>query len=91
MHDMDPNISTLKKPLISMLTWLRDGAIVAGSEQRTADFRERCLEQAYMTACQDLTPALVALGVLGDDDQRLNNLIDISAMVQKAVITRASR
>ncbi len=80
--------TAIKTQLMSVLTLLRNGAIVAGDEQHTTEFRERCLEQAYMIASQDLTPALVALGILRDDDQCLNNLIDMSAMAQKAVITR---
>jgi hypothetical protein len=74
--------------IVTILTWLRNGAVVAGKDELTAEYRERCLEQAYLRMSQDLVPALAALGVLSTEDQRLGNLIDVSAMMQKKVITR---
>lgn len=75
--------------LIQVLMLLRNGATVAGCDAHTAEYRERCLEQAYLIVSQDLIPALAGLGVSPrDGDQRLSNLIDVSAMMQKMVITR---
>jgi hypothetical protein len=76
--------------LIVILTLLRNGATVAGSDRQTAEYREKCLEQAYLLMSQDLVPALAALGVVPreGEDQRLSNLTDVSAMMQKQVITR---
>lgn len=78
--------------VIRILTLLRNGATVAGSDPQTAKYREKCLEQAYLLMSQDLVPALAALGIVPQDctgdDQRLGNLIDVSAMMQKQIITR---
>ena len=74
--------------LMDILTLLRNGATVVGSERHTAEFRELCLEQAYLRASQDLTPALAALDIVPENNQHLNNLIDVSAMMQKKIITR---
>jgi hypothetical protein len=72
------------------LLWLRNGAIAAGSDPLTADYRESCMERAYVIVSQDLLPALVTLGIVPvpPHDQKLSNLADVSAMMQKKVITR---
>ena len=74
--------------LESMLTWLRNGATVAGADPVTIEFREKCIERAYVIASQDLAPALLG----GDADsvynQHLHNLMDVSSMMQKQVIQR---
>lgn len=78
--------SDIRKALESLLTWLRNGSTVVGSDQVTQEFREKCLERAYVIASQDLAPAL-----LDTDDvynQHLVNLMDVSAMMQKQVIQR---
>lgn len=75
--------------LIPILLLLRNGATVTGDDSCTATYRETCLEQSYLLMCQDLIPALAALCVLPEDDQRLSNLIDVSSMMQKKIITRS--
>ena len=78
----------MEKIIRDILTLLRNGATIAGSDPQTAEYREKCLEQAYLFTSQDLVPELVGLGILSQDDQRLSNLIDVSAMMQKKIITR---
>ena len=73
-----------------LLTWLRNGSIVSGEDADTAHYREMCLERAYVIASRDLLPLLGTMGVIQklEDDVGLGNLADISAMMQKQVITR---
>jgi hypothetical protein len=55
---------TVNRALFDILSWLRNGATVTGSDGRVTVFREQCLEQAYVIMSQDLVPALAALGLV---------------------------
>jgi hypothetical protein len=87
---MENTFNKTEKIIREILTMLRNGATIAGPDPQTAEYREKCLEQAYLMMSQDLVPELTMLGVLpkDGDDQRLSNLIDVSAMMQKKIITR---
>lgn len=76
--------------LLGILAILRNGATVVGDHEFTHDFREKCIERAYVLTSQDLVKALVGLGVIPavEEDQRLTNLIDVSHVLQKHVIMR---
>lgn len=91
---MDQQQRDARAALESMLTWLRNGATVVGSDPSTQEFREKCLERAYVIASQDLAPALLAAAGQEADsvyNQHLSNLMDVSAMMQKQVIQRPLR
>ena len=87
---MENTYDKTDKIIRNILTLLRNGATIAGTDPQTAEYREKCLEQAYLFMSQDLVPELAGLGVLPKEgcDQRLSNLIDVSAMMQKKIITR---
>lgn len=76
----------VQSELMAILELLRNGAIISGVDDYTAKYRQVCLEQAYRRASETLVPALVAYGVVLTD-QRLENVIDISAMYQKFLIS----
>jgi hypothetical protein len=86
------NAAAARAALESMLEWLRNGATVVGKDPVTVEYRETCLERAYVIASQDLTPALLAVISSKPFDsvynQHLHNLIDVSAMMQKKTIMR---
>ena len=84
---MDNNKKT-SQVVHNILKLLRNGATVIGTDTHTLEYRETCLEQAYLIMSEDLIPELASLGIVTTDDQRLNNLIDTSSMMQKKVITR---
>lgn len=77
----------LSRIIQKILTCLRNGAIVSGDDGYTCTYRQTCLERAYVYTSQDLVPALLALDMLPDDDQQLNNITDVSAVMQKHIIT----
>jgi hypothetical protein len=89
--------------VMTILSHLRNGAIVCDpphtptNTMKLADpvpcdlpceFRQRCIERAYAMFINDLVPALMQLGLLGQaqDDLRLRNLLDKAAVLQKKVI-----
>lgn len=87
---MDPEfVRRTRADLESMLMWLRNGSTMVGNDPLNHQFREKCLERAYIIASQDLTPAILL--ALGQDpssvyNQHLQNLIDVSAVLQKQTI-----
>jgi hypothetical protein len=79
------NTDGLQASFENMLMWLRNAAVVVGNDPLINEFKDSCIERAYVIASQDVTPA-----ILGQHPkQEVRNLIDVSAMKQKQIIMRS--
>jgi|TARA_B110000305_G_C19399634_1_gene619411 hypothetical protein len=75
----------LNNHMIELLSMLRNGSIVSGSEEHTNIYRQRCLQKAYFTLCTNISGILLDMNIL-EDTQPVRNLLDITAMYQHQLI-----